>query len=1183
MLAGMLVATMLASAPPMLPPTPWFRVYSMAEEMPLTRAYGVVQDREGYLWMGVGDGLTRFDGHDFRVWQHRVDDPDSIGGNDTSALLLDSRNRLWVGGESSGLNRYEPEIDGFRHWRHGDDPASLGNNDLTAVVEGEDGRIWVGTYGAGVDHLLADESGFEHLRHDADDPTSLISDNVLSLALDQHGRLWIGTDAGLDMLDRDGHLEHVRFAGEDGPLYVWDIKLDGDRVRVATGSGLFFVDADRIARRWPADSPRRSVYSSLRTAEGDLWVGMRDELWLYPATGEATVFRPQPLLAGGFPGGTVTGMTSDAEGGMWIALNGRGIAYLVPGWPAFSRIGHVPEDPDSLAVRNVSALAEASDGQLFAGGGMALDRFDPVSGVVEHVTMLAGTRGSAIQSLLDDGKYLWIGTERELRRYANGRSVEVHDPRLRSGARHMVVYDEHHILVTTPSEGALLVDGESLEVTAVDSGSTAAGAGETSQLARIGDGIWRSNVLGLWRLATDGTRFERVEGVAPGWVRAFARRDDMLWLARSDAIESYRMEGDRAVQLSRVDSAAGWPEITVNRIAVDGLGRVWMTGRTGLWRFDPVDGRFRRFTIEDGLPSMEFSSALLARKDGTLYAGTANGIVAFHGDAPFAPPPPPRLLLAGATVRRAGRVVPLRHDGGQLEIGWNDRDLAVTALALSYVNPSRLRYRFRMDEFDSDWVDMGGNGKREFAGLGPGSYRLRIAAAGAGGSWTELPALAVRVALPPWQQPWAWASYAVLLFALAGLAWRVAQRRVERRVQLGLLVRRRELAEQASAAKTRFLATLGHEIRTPMTGVLGMAELLTHTELDASQRGMVDTIQRSGSVLLKLVNDALDLARIEAGRMDIVAAPMDPSALLHEVVALESGVARGKGLGLRASVAADVPRRVLGDAVRVRQILLNLVNNALKFGDHGEVRVSLELRDGALCYQVSDNGPGMDEALRRRLFHRFEQGESGSSSGGSGLGLAICRELVTLMEGRIEVDSEPDRGSTFRVFLPLTVTNVADAGSKRSTPETASSLHVLVVEDDATVAAVMVGLLENQGHAVRHAADALAALSEFENRPFDAVLVDLDLPDVDGFELIAMLRARPGGERVRLIVVTARTARDDEDRARAAGAHDFLRKPVNGQQLAMALADAVRVRSAAAAPRDDEAQESPDRKTTGDA
>lgn len=251
-------------------------------------------------------------------------------------------------------------------------------------------------------------------------------------------------------------------------------------------------------------------------------------------------------------------------------------------------------------------------------------------------------------------------------------------------------------------------------------------------------------------------------------------------------------------------------------------------------------------------------------------------------------------------------------------------------------------------------------------------------------------------------------------------------------------------------------------------------------------------------------------------------------------------------------LADDLPAQVLGDAVRIKQVLLNLVGNALKFTGHGGVTLGAKREDAWLLFDVIDTGPGIPAGSQARLFQRFEQEDSPQRRVGSGLGLAICRELVEMMGGRIELQSQLGAGSHFQVRLPL-----VEAAPAAPAPVAAFAedrpLRLLLVEDDAIVATVITGLLQQQGHAVCHVGNGLLALAELESERYDAVLLDLDLPGVDGFQIARLIRQRWAGTRLPIVAVTARSGEAGEAEAYASGMDGFLRKPLSGEQLAATL------------------------------
>ncbi|CAM5360168.1 ATP-binding protein [Rhodanobacter lindaniclasticus] len=585
---------------------------------------------------------------------------------------------------------------------------------------------------------------------------------------------------------------------------------------------------------------------------------------------------------------------------------------------------------------------------------------------------------------------------------------------------------------------------------------------------------------------------------------------------------------------------------------VDRAGRFWLFCKNGLWRFDPATDELKSFGLRNGLVNGEVrgdSPALMP--DGTIYVASLGGVFGFQPDRAPITAGSFGVVVTGASVRRDGKIVSLPTDE-PIQLGWRDRDLRVEARMASYVDPATNRYFFHMSGFDSGWVGTGNLGQREFVGLGAGSYTLEVHGHGADGQWGKAPVLSVIVQAPPWARWWAWLGYVLLVAAAVGLILRSWRRRLAQRHRIQLVEQQRQMAEAASAAKTQFLATLSHEIRTPMTGVMGMAELLLSTPLDPLQHDYTRAMQRSGTMLLKLLNDALDLARIEAGKLELEPAPFNPRQLLEDVAQLEQGLAHTKGIRFVLELADDLPAQLVGDAVRIKQVLLNLANNALKFTERGHVTLRGARTADGLQFSISDTGPGIPEASQARLFQRFEQADGPQRQAGSGLGLAICRELVEMMGGSIELESRVGHGSTFRVRLPLAAP--AEPAPLPAAPSHGGSYRLLLVEDDTIVAAVIRGLLEREGHQLVHVVNGLAALAELAHTQFDAVLLDLDLPGVDGFQIARLIRQRESdGRHLPIIAVTARSGGRDEVRAREAGMDGFLRKPVSGEQLVDAL------------------------------
>jgi len=374
----------------------------------------------------------------------------------------------------------------------------------------------------------------------------------------------------------------------------------------------------------------------------------------------------------------------------------------------------------------------------------------------------------------------------------------------------------------------------------------------------------------------------------------------------------------------------------------------------------------------------------------------------------------------------------------------------------------------------------------------------------------------------------------------------------------------RAAAEAASRAKSQFLANMSHEIRTPINGIVGMAELLAATRLDERQRRYLDTVHRSAESLIEIVNDVLDLSKVEAGRAELNPVDFELATTVTDVVELMRARAHAKGLALESAIAVDLPRHFRGDSALLRRILTNLVGNAIKFTERGCVRIEVtrvQSHTATLVrFAVADTGIGLTPEQTSRIFDAFTQADASHARkyGGTGLGLAICRELVELMEGKIGVTSEPGQGSTFwfTARLDPALAPVVAATSGASDPLAPLTGHILLVEDNELNCEVARGMLEALGLRVSLATNGSQAVRAVARNRFDLVLMDCQMPELDGFEATARIRAQAlasGAARLPIVALTANAVQGDRERCLASGMDGYLAKPFRTADLHAAI------------------------------
>ena len=413
------------------------------------------------------------------------------------------------------------------------------------------------------------------------------------------------------------------------------------------------------------------------------------------------------------------------------------------------------------------------------------------------------------------------------------------------------------------------------------------------------------------------------------------------------------------------------------------------------------------------------------------------------------------------------------------------------------------------------------------------------------------------------------AALAVLpLLGLVAMFARERRQRLESLIELnGAYRRARDEAVDASNMKSAFLRNVSHEIRTPMNGVMGMTELLLQTPLNDEQRTYAEQVEQSGEHMLTIINDILDISQIETGRVELEMSEFDLYEAVERACVPGGLEAQAKGVALEIEVDQQAARRVRGDGARVRQVLMNLVGNAVKFTAEGSVRVRVmprpETAVGGVRFEVVDTGIGIEPAMLERMFEPFVQADGSTTRkyGGNGLGLSIAKELVELMGGLIGAESEPGHGSTFWFELPMQrVTSVSgQTGRERGAalaerrPNTNAPL-VLVVEDSPVNRLVTVRVLERCGFRAHVVNDGQEALDALSMQAYDAVLMDCQMPELDGYEATRELRRREGdGRRTPVIAMTAHAMTGDRERCLAAGMDDYIAKPVRSQALVAVL------------------------------
>ncbi len=1121
----------------------------------------LLEDRKGNLWVGtkVG-GLHLFDRRTetFHVFQHGAKSSNGVSDNRIYRIYEDAGGNLWIG-TAGGLDKVvwdgqSPETIRFTSFRYdANNPESLSHNRVTAMAQDSAGRLWVGTK-LGLNRMVSETPArFERFLNDKNVPNSLPDNEVYSLLFDKENNLWIGMWGGpglskihaSELSNLKPNFQSFPYDSKTGRGLQYDIVLD--MIEDRQGNIWFCTgDNDRLAYL-PRDERNQPK-----------------PRFLYFTNDEGN-----PLS---LSDGSVSSVFEDTQGLIWIALRSGGLNKLDTGKSVFRLYRHHPGNVQSLSAPFVSSVAEDTDNSIWVGSENGLTQIVPGTELFSEPTFIhykggkeepSGLRTNIVETLLVDSKgRLWVGTINgglHLRQKQGSNTTFVNyvkDPKNPNSIGNNVVLtmleDSRGTIWVGTYQGLYKVvepsqqTPQSTEITFAsyrhkkDDPNTL--SNDTIEaLAEGPDGsIWAGTMSGLNHLNTvtgKVTRYmaddENPNSISHEIIASlYTSSKGVLWIGTDGGLCKFDF-GTKTI--SRVSPETKLSDLMVKSFSEDLKGNLWVGTIHGLFRFDPERNVSRHFGKNDGLQSEIFGRNTNCKgKDGTLYFGGPNGLAAFNpkdvNTNNSAPPVVLTELLLGNRVQAIQNqsVLPAQIQFlDKLVLSHTDNIFSIEFSALNFKQTEDNRYAYKLEGLTEDWIETDGKNRRAtFTNLSHGEYIFRVKAANKDGVWNESGTSLKIVILPPWWKTW-WAQILfytfVIILLLAVPFIRLSMLKKQRtflesqvKEQTSELRNANQQLVDANRAKSSFLSNMSHELRTPLNAVIGFAQLMGRdSKLTTEQRGSLGIIQRSGEHLLGLINDVLSISKIEAGRLSLYEKSFDPRFMLRSVEEMLRVRAESKNLTLWFDIAEDLPNTVKGDEGKLRQVLVNLLGNAIKFTDEGGVTLRCSWsNDGHVHFQIEDTGVGIAEADISKLFEAFFQTEKGQQSKeGTGLGLAISRQIIRLMGGDITVKSNLGVGTIFLFDVNLSPSEdvevqavarrkVAGLDMGQSPP------RVLVVDDTFENRILLCKLLSSVGIEVSEAANGEEALELWSNWQPHLIFMDLRMPVLDGYEATRQIRSQ---------------------------------------------------------------------------
>ena len=1179
-----------------------FRNYSVAEGLPSSTVRAIAQDDQGYMWFGTKNGLSRFDGYQFKNFQFKKSDTASIGNNFIHCITRFDSTHLWIGTENSiyildlekeqfshfeplkektifdilrdkngmvwittrlnGLYRYDPLRNSIDNFKASNSLSSVSGNQVTKLAQDDDGNIWIGTFGYGIDIYNQSTKSFTNLRAEK---SGLSNDFINALYKGKDGVMWVGTmNGGLCKWQKEQ--QTFKIYKSDGSSYsIKDnivralCQVSPDKIYVGTEKGLNVLDiaTDKfVAYTNQSNDPfsisDNAVYSIFPDKGGTMWVGTffgganyfnekssAFELY-YPTGGQNSL-----------SGRAVSCFLEDEPGKFWVGTEDGGLHYFNTSAKTFQRYPFLPKQ-QKLSYHNIHALVKDKKGKiwigLFAGG---VNIYDPKTGNVqyfawqpENINSLNSNNVFCIYQDKDDK--IWVGTDKGLSSFNSDRNNFTRV--LQEGVNNTIIYDIYEdenktLWFATYNNGLLSYNKK------------------TEQWGRISaedkDNLLASNKLTCLHDDHNGN----------------------LWIGSDGGgLHKYNF---KTKQVKLYNDKAGINGNVIYGIQQDDSGLIWIATNNGIYNIDPTTEKVKHFTRQDNLQSQQFNyRAFYKASDGKLFAGGIKGFNAFY---------PEKLSATTANTQVSftnfqlfNKNVVLSETGSPLskQINYTNKlvlkhDQSVMSFefaALNFSAPGKLSYAYKMEGFDPEWNYVDDQRKATYTNLSPGTYTFKVKATADESTWNVPESTMVLVIRPPfYKTTLAYLIYILLALVAAYGIYKYSSNYIKKQNQIKVERLKNKEEQEFYARKIEFFTVMAHEIRTPLSLIIAPLEkLLSINKWHNEEKEQLTIMDENAERLMDLVNQLLDFRRIESDAYEIKKEEVEVVSLVQSIYSRFSSLPYQKDIEFTMSTKIS-KLQLQADPEVLNKIISNLLINAFKFA-RKNVNITIfdvtktEIEEPRLCISVEDDGIGIPDANIKNIFKKFFTTAKGSHEyhnlGGSGIGLALASSLAEKHGGRLLVESKEGIKTIFTLEMPFTEDRLPQpeqiANDEEITDD--SKQLILVVEDDLAIQTFVTKSLRASGYNVVKAANGKEAMQLIESNTVDLIISDVMMPEMDGFELCRLVKTTIQYSHIPLVLLTAKGNSEAEIKGIETGADAYILKPFKWKHISAVIKNLIESR-----------------------